>query len=255
MSQKTKLFACFTAENVRQKDNFLASIRDAWEINVFDCGTVGEGGGDFGTPGFARLTRRKLELLRDKIAENAGRTLIWSDVDIQFFAPCNSLIEAALATNHIVFQSERWPEKRINAGFMAMRAGDRVRHLFTAALRLDIEHLPYFDQSAIEIVLTLQEHCLRWDILPRQFWAKSHMVPPPADMVLHHANGTEARVVDGVILSSNDQKLMQLDEVRTFMRQPLLAGHARRWIQMFRQRCSALRRRVLQKISRTPGTR
>lgn len=56
----------------------------------------------------------KASIFRDLIADHQGETLALLDIDIQFFAPCESTFLAGLADNDIAFQAEtagNTPEK------------------------------------------------------------------------------------------------------------------------------------------------
>lgn len=218
-----KLYSIYTDELEELKNIFLTSIKDDWEINIQYQGKSGEGNGDFSSKGWYKILQEKLELIVEKIQENWGDTIIWSDVDIQFFAKCNDLIEVAIAGKDIVFQAEWWPQKEVNTGFSVIRCNSKTLALYQLALESDIENLKLGDQSAINQILKENKIDIVWDILPKQFWATSHFMfdssPPPANIVLHHANCTAPIIEEGEKIGSVALKLEHLENVREYVQQ------------------------------------
>ena len=148
--------------------------------------------------------------------DHQGETIALLDIDIQFFAPCESTFLAGLADNDIAFQAEtagNKPEKTdLNSGVAVVRCNERTLALYSQVCQLDLPSLNLGDQSAlIDIINRKIIPGLRHSILPYTVWAWSHTlfnVGPTRDMVLHHANCTtnpEATVAD---------KLRQMDVVR-----------------------------------------
>jgi hypothetical protein len=216
-----KLYSIYTDEVRALKNVFLESIKDDWEINVQYRGKSGEGNGDFSSKGWYKILTDKLELIVEKIRENWGEIIIWSDVDIQFFAKCNDLIEIAIADKDIVFQAEWWPRKEVNTGFSVIRCNNKTLALYQLALQSDIGNLKFGDQSAINHILKENKIDIAWDILPKQFWATSHFKldssPPPPDIVLHHANCTAPIIEEGKKIGSVELKLQHLEDVRDYV--------------------------------------
>lgn len=218
---KIKLYSIYTDEAIALKKNFIKTICDDWEINISYWGTIGEGGGNTWTAGWYNILRKRIEFLISKIKENDGRIIIWSDIDIQFFGTCGAYIIRAMQEKDIVFQSERseqWPEKEVNGGFAVIRCNARTLSLYESVLQCDLENLPMGDQSAINDLLKDHRSDLRWDVLPRQFWAPSHGDHPPEDIVLHHANCTMPVIRHGKAIGSIELKLEQLKEMRKHLR-------------------------------------
>jgi hypothetical protein len=215
---KTKLYSISTDETAELKDFFLKSVQDNWDININYRGQVGDGGGNAQTKGWYNIIRGKIELLVDKIKENQGQTIIWADIDIQFFGKCSGLISKAMAGKDIVFQSELNGSKdAINTGFCVIRCSPKTLRLFELVLEFDLEKLPLGDQSAISDIIKTDKIDLSWDVLPRQFWAMSHRTPPPPDIVLHHANWTYPIERDGKMVGSMELKLEQFKMVRRYV--------------------------------------
>jgi len=217
-----KIFSIYTDEVEEIKRVFLDSIQDDWEVHIEYFGQAGEGKGDFQSQGWFSILKRKLNFLIGKIEENLGDVIIWSDLDIQFFAECTPLIRQAIAGKDIVFQAERWPKKEeVNVGFAVIRCNERTLALYRTASQLDLEKLPLGDQTAINDILAKNEFDIKWDILPNQFWAMSHYMydnsAPPSDVVLHHANCTVPQAVNGKHIGSIELKLQQLNLVKGYI--------------------------------------
>jgi len=208
------MFSIYTEEIIRLKNNFLRTLKDDWELQISFCGKTGAGHGDFGTPGFVHLVRRKMERLAESVRKYPGDIVIWADMDIQFFGKCTPLLLRALKDRDLVIQSEWWPKKNINSGFMAMRCNPITAAFLDSVLALDFKTLPYFDQTAVEKCLYDGKTKINWDILPWQFWARSHGWPPPVGIVLHHANCTKPFFRHDQKIHCLPQKLEQLEQVR-----------------------------------------
>ena len=214
---KIRLLAAYTEEIVCLKDNFLKTLKDDWDLEIDFCGKVGEGNGDFGTPGFVQLTRRKIDRLAERVRSYSEDILVWADMDIQFFGLCTPLLLRALKNKDFVIQSEYWPQKKINTGFMAMRCNPATAALFDAVKAMPFETFLFHEQTAIEKYLQENRLKINWAILPWQFWARTHGWPPPIDIVLHHANCTQANLRDGQKVGSLALKLEQLECVKRAM--------------------------------------
>jgi hypothetical protein len=213
LMKKTKLYAVYTDEIIEIKDIFLSSIKDDWDINLEYLESPGEGDGDFATKGWYYVMRKRIEFLIERIKENWGDIIIWSDVDIYFYAQCSSMIDQAIADKDIVFQSEWWPVKEVNCGFSVIRCNDKTLSLYQLILESDLEKMSHGDQSAMNKILKEKIIDIEWDILPRQFWATSHYgydsSLPPNDIVLHHSNCTAPIIRDGNKIGSVQLKLEQ----------------------------------------------
>ena len=214
---KVKLYSIYTEENSILKDIFLESIKDDWEIDISYCGKAGDGGGSGFTSGWHEIIRKKIKFLVDKIKENWGSIIIWADIDIQFFGKCSALINKSIIDKDIVFISEQWPKKEVNTGFFVMRCNPKTLSLLELVSQANMDNLPYADQSAANNILKDNTIGITWDILPRQFWAMSHGWPPPINIVLHHANCTRPKIINGRIIGSLEQKIQQLEKVRKYV--------------------------------------
>jgi len=211
--KKIKLYSIYTDEAAALKDIFLDTLQDDWELHISHWGKAGQDG-DWGTPAFVELVKKKVAYIIETIKENTDDIIIWSDIDIQFFGKCSDTILKSLSGNDIVFQAERWPAKEINAGFMAIRCNEKTLLFFETVLNFEIEKLRFFEQTAINKILKEQTVDLDWDVLPNQIWAPSHGGFPPSDILLHHANCTEPRIINGKRMGSIERKIMQFKGIR-----------------------------------------
>lgn len=213
--EKTKLYAIYTDEVKELKDNFEASIKDDWDVEIAYFGKAGEGDGDFKSPGWTNLMRKRVHFLIEKIKENWGRVIIWSDIDIQFYDKCADLIDLALSGKDIVYQAEHWPKKEVNVGFAAIRCNEKTHDLYTSVLQYDLNSLPTAEQTAINEILSNNNIGVEWDVLPNQFYAMSHYMYnqalPPRDVVLHHANCTVPEIINGKKIGSIELKRQQFE--------------------------------------------
>jgi hypothetical protein len=223
MSKITKIYSVYTNEVLELKSIFEKSILDDWEVKIEFLGEVGTGHSNFGSSGWYEIIKAKIVFLIAKIEENIGDIIIWSDLDIKFYAKCSDLIYAALANNDIVFQAEHWPERQVNTGFAAIKCNEATLSLYKHVLNSELEKMPFADQSAVNQILTEEKVDLKWDVLPRQFWATSHFMydslMPPKDIVLHHANCTAPTVIDGEMVGSVQLKLKQLKIISNHLSQ------------------------------------
>jgi hypothetical protein len=217
-----KIYSIYTDEMEEIKRIFLDSMQDDWEVNIEYFGKAGEGNGDFHTQGWIDIQKRKIAFIISKIEDNLDDVIIWSDLDIQFFAKCTPLIRQAIEGKDIVFQAEHWPEKdEINSGFAVIRCNERTLALYRMVLQYDFNKMQVADQTAINNILTKNELGIKWDVLPNQFWAMSHYMynraDPPPDVVLHHANCTSPKTIDGKAIGSIELKLQQFELLKEFV--------------------------------------
>jgi hypothetical protein len=72
----------------------------------------------------------KANIFKDLIANHQGETIALLDIDIQFFAPCESTFLAGLADNDIAFQAEtagnELGKTDLNSGVVVVRCNERT---------------------------------------------------------------------------------------------------------------------------------
>jgi len=172
------------------------------------------GNGDFMSESFLEVVRAKLREVCRSIAESYGSIIVWSDVDIQFFAPAATIkdeITRQIGDRDIVLQDEG--DGTCNSGFMAIRCSPRTLALFSYVSCLcessGVNEQPVLAEVLLEGSFPAAVG-IRWGLLDRRFWATSHGQPSP-DILMHHANCT--RPMEG--LTSIEIKKMHMDEVRS----------------------------------------
>lgn len=184
------------------------------ELNVLRVDAPPEAG--FRSDVWYQCVIEKARIFRDSIAQHQGEVIALLDLDIQFFAPCESTFLAGLGDSDIAFQAETAASASgktdLNSGVVVVRCNERTLALYSQVCQLDLPRLHLGDQSALIDIIDRQTiPGLRHSILPYTVWAWSHTlfnVGPAKDMVLHHANCTtnpETTIAD---------KLRQMDIVR-----------------------------------------
>jgi hypothetical protein len=149
------------------------------------------------------------------IASHQGETIALLDIDIQFFAPCQSTFLAGLGDSDIAFQAESAGDAQekadLNSGVAVVRCNERTLALYKQVCESDLASSKGDQSALVELINRKAVPGLRHSILPYTVWAWSHTffnVGPTRQMVLHHANCTtnpETTLAD---------KLYQMDVVR-----------------------------------------
>ncbi|SEM79563.1 Nucleotide-diphospho-sugar transferase [Mucilaginibacter gossypiicola] len=221
INKRMKLFSIYTDELSEIKDVFSGSIRDDWDVHIKYMGRAGDGNGDFASKGFYYIQQRKIEFLIEKIKENWDDVIIYADIDIQFFDKCSGLIEHAIYGKDFAFQPEHGSGNEVNVGFSVIRCNEKTLAVYKLILQYDFEILPIADQSAMNDILQENKTDVIWGLLPKQFWAMSHymseLFAPPNDIVIHHANGTRPRLVNGERIGSVQLKMEQFQMIRNYI--------------------------------------
>jgi len=212
-----KLFF-FYDENFRPlRDNLVSSLHDDFELREYylpDLGVMKNRAGG-GVPTYLYKAHRVRDAI-DEVAE--GEVLVFCDVDVQFFKPVKSTIEACMTDDLDILLQSEFEDIGVNIGFMAMRNVPSVRS-FWEHVHKEIERLGGLDQRIVNNILysgrALQDFGLRWDRFPVTLWASSlaasGRIPP--DILLHHANFTAQRCVGG----DPSVKLAQMQDMRRFL--------------------------------------
>ena len=122
---KMRLYALYTPSHAVLKDTFfLPSIQDDFEI-IFEFAPQTSQTAVFMSEGWTATTMRKVDLIIRAIEENMGDVFIFSDVDIQFFAPIQECIEKLIEGKDIIMQRNN-PEGVLCTGFFACRANEKT---------------------------------------------------------------------------------------------------------------------------------
>lgn len=202
--QKMKLYALYTPSHEILKDQFfLPSIQDDFEV-VLDfceqtCPTA-----EFMSNGWTQTTMRKVDFIIQAIHENWGEIFIFSDVDIQFFAPIQESIVRLMEDKDIVMQRNN-PEGVLCTGFFACRGNERTLQLWTDVKKTMQKQQLNSDQISFNQCIKRRHkknpYGVAWGYLPHTFfgggtltgtlWLPGNTLPVPHNIVMHHANWTK----------------------------------------------------------------
>lgn len=204
--KKMKLYALYTPSHEVLKDTFfLPSIKDDFDIVLEFCeqtcsSTV------FMSNGWTDTTIRKVDLIIRAIEENWGEVFIFSDVDIQFFAPIEDIIVELMHDKDIIMQRNN-PEGVLCTGFFACRANEKTLRLWSDVKKVMQKNKSHSDQISFNQCIKKKRkknpYGLAWDYLPPIFfgagtlaaypgylWKPGRKLEIPQGIVIHHANWT-----------------------------------------------------------------
>lgn len=211
-----KIFFYSTPHFQPIRDQFVASIKDDWELRelkLADFESQNEVGGGMDSS-FA-----KVFLISCAFRETEpGETFIISDTDIVFYSRCTEIIEGLMKDNQMCISRER-KEGGFNIGFMVMKNEDATKSFWMDVhSRMEKRGLSLNEGGSKEIAqivdqtlvnaLIYSNHYpqLKVSFLPDCFWNWSRG-DLNKDIVLHHANCTL-----GI-----ESKIIQFEYVKKFM--------------------------------------
>ncbi len=195
-TEKIKLYAIYTPSHAVLKDNwFLPSIQDDFDLVVeFHDQTCPSA--NYMHAGWTRTTIKKVELIIRAIEENWGKIFIFSDVDIQFFAPIQNQIEQLMENKDMVIQKNH-SNGMLCSGFFACRGNEKTLNLWQDAHKLMLNNQKISDQRALNSCLRKNnKYNVAWGYLPNTFfnpgriWGPGKRLAIPNNIVIHHANWT-----------------------------------------------------------------
>lgn len=142
----------------------------------------------------------KAQKIKDALeATEESECFLFTDVDVQFLGPVRAIVEEAVKGRDLVFQRE-FEDIGVNIGFVAVRNTQGSR-AFWHHVHAEILRTQALDQRVVNNALysgmAEREFSLSWGRFPAEIWASSMAFsgPPPAGLVLHHANFTLERAV------------------------------------------------------------
>jgi hypothetical protein len=184
-----KLFCCYTpAHEILFTDIFAPSVSSAFTIANKRLEIAGAG--DFLSAEFLECIHRKINLIIESIREHEGEIIVWSDIDIQFFDLTPDDLVVCLGDADIAFQKEGPLTNEVNTGFVVCRCNKAVESFF-AKVRDGLKERPQAnEQWVVNLLLAHNGADIAWRYLPLRFYARTHGWPPPADMLIYHANFT-----------------------------------------------------------------
>lgn len=223
--EKIKLYALYTPSHEILKDNyFLPSLQDDFEL-ILEFSEQTCSSTTFMSTGWTATTIKKVDLIIRAIKENWGKIFIFSDVDIQFFAPIQKKIISLMKDNDIVMQRNN-PQGVLCTGFFACRGNEKTLALWQDVKKRMEKNKEQSDQitfnQCIKSKRKKNPYGVKWDYLPAIFfgggtltgklWFPGDSLPIPQGIVLHHANWTR-----GV-----KNKIAQLEYVKKYFRGEVL---------------------------------
>lgn len=201
---KLKLYALYTpSHKILATKYFLPSIQDDFDIVLVEASQTSSSA-QFMSHGWTATTIKKVELIIKAIKDNWGDIFIFSDVDIQFFAPIGKLIVGYMKNKDMVIQKDA-PSGSLCSGFFACRANERTLQMWQHAYAYMKTDRKCSDQPALNRCLKPQRgksnaFNVSWEYLPNSFfgggtktgkyWKRKHRLPIPRNIVMHHANWT-----------------------------------------------------------------
>jgi len=214
-TEKMKLYALYTPSHAVLKNEwFIPSIQDDFDL-ILEFHEQTCPSGYFMGSGWTKTTIKKVKLIIHAIEENWGKIFIFSDVDIQFFAPIQEHIEKLIENKDIIIQKNS-PNGVFCSGFFSCRGNEKTLQLWQDALNLMANDQKISDQKALNRCLKKKnnKYGIVWGYLPNTFfgggtltghrWRPGKKLPIPKNIVMHHANWT----------SSFKDKILQLRYVR-----------------------------------------
>lgn len=171
-----------------------STLKDNYELSSFFCDV--EGSGKYLEKDWTQAVLFKNQKIIETIKENWGRVFIYSDVDIQFFAPTKRAILKAIKNKDIACQIDN-PRGSLCTGFFAIRANSLTLNLWQKVHEaVQIERR---DQKAFNrLIRNINE--IRRGYLPQQFfgagtfrrqiWRRGVLFFIPKSPIMFHANWT-----------------------------------------------------------------
>lgn len=204
--EKIKLYAFYTPSHEILKNTFfLPSIQDNFEI-ILEFGEQTCTSARFMNEGWIDTTLHKVDLIIRAIEENWNEIFIFSDVDVQFFAPIENIIIDLMKDKDIIMQRNN-PEGVLCTGFFACRGNEKTLRLWKDVKKMMQKNKIYSDQISFNRCIKKKSkknpYELTWDYLPSIFfgagtlqahpgylWTPGKKLNIPSGIVMHHANWT-----------------------------------------------------------------
>jgi len=203
-----KLYCCFTdAHEVLFREYLAPTLPSGFELISKRVDVLGSG--DYLSQEFLECIMRKMVLVIESIRENAGKIIIWSDIDILLFDISPAKLEELIGSLDIVFQREGKHIGEVNTGFWLCRCSERVIRFFERVVDGLRKNPDANEQFIINQMLESKDADIDWGHLPPDFYARTHGWPPPTELAIYHANATPGK--DGV-----GQKIRQFRILRRF---------------------------------------
>jgi hypothetical protein len=176
---------------------FFGTMRDDWSVYGYCAsGLDSDETNRHGSIAQSAPINRKVDLIIKSLSDCWGRVILWINPEVQFFGRCSKMIDEALLNHDIAFQSEGssipgHSPRMACCGIMAMRCNKAVLGFWTKVremLAASPEAFPDGDQSAVNHLLAEQTVPIRAVLFDSRFWASSHGIMPPLEILAHHVH-------------------------------------------------------------------
>jgi hypothetical protein len=165
-------------------DFFLASLQDDFVIHSTYRNTFSQ---CWSTEYHWQCIFDMFEEMKTTIRLHDGEIIIRSDIDIQFFRPCEPEIRKAMEEADVAFTVGDESGKTVNGGFMGVRCNAKTFGMFDYLSKIQATLL---ETKAAEHMCQkyLEKQGIPYRYFPRTFYCNTQGSPPESPLHLHHAN-------------------------------------------------------------------
>lgn len=146
-----KLYSLYTNHHKVFKDDwFIPSLKEEFDLNIkeYQHDTKGE----IGNKAFKKAMLLKVSTIIDAVQENVKDTIIYSDIDIQFFKSFKKLVRKEIENYDILIQRDS-PFGVFCAGFMVIKCNENTLYLFKKIKEIMVERDTHDDQQILNELL------------------------------------------------------------------------------------------------------
>jgi Nucleotide-diphospho-sugar transferase len=205
-----KIFCVVTPSHKILYERFFLPSLDTESFDLHSSFLDQEGSGDFLADDFKNCIRFKLTKIIESIQNHPDATIVWSDVDLQFFGLEPSHISSYFEPDFdFVAQRLTYRDTHVCGGFYAIRCSGQTLAFFRQVEELTLSTTDGNEQDAINLVLNSGSPKFKWQFFGREFYARTHGIAIPINAVLHHATG----LVEG---NGVQQKIFLLRQLEHF---------------------------------------
>lgn len=146
-----KLYSLYTHHHKIFKDEwFLPSLKDQFEINISEYSIKDEG--EIGNNAFRKAMVLKVSTIINAIKDNFLESIIYSDIDVQFFQNFEDFIRCNILDYDLLIQRDS-PFGVFCAGFMVIKCNQNTLSLFERIKELMLERNTHDDQQILNELL------------------------------------------------------------------------------------------------------
>jgi hypothetical protein len=155
--------------------------------------------GAYGSPGFNQYCLGKMRRYAE-LCEEAGGTLVLSDVDVRFYGDVPTDLQANVRSyDHEAYLQWDGPAGHCTGFIYVVRRAPLAR-LFRQVLEVMLAHPELEDQQALKRLVTGGSACASLGVLPTwkywtaglrgRHWSPGDPLSPPETILVHHGNWT-----------------------------------------------------------------